>query len=150
VFFPKAQLPVRATNMPDSSGGSNGSAQHSSRTRLALKTKAKSLAKVRSAGTVPWLGFYRGPPNRSALPGKHCRINALDGVASSGWAGTNNRIRSFGVMVGLGGWVNLNFTVNYTTRHAKLSPIVTHQDCEAARRQTAGCGALGEHFHCRV
>jgi ASPM-SPD-2-Hydin domain-containing protein len=33
--------------------------QHSSRTRLALKTKAKSLARVRSAGTLPWLSFDR-------------------------------------------------------------------------------------------
>src|SRR5882672_1231406 len=68
---------------PDKSGGLNGSTQHSSRTRLALKTKAKSLARVRSAGTLPWLGFDRGQPNRSLLPGKHCRINALDGVAST-------------------------------------------------------------------
>src|SRR6266404_5595857 len=71
-------------SVPDKSGGFNGSTQHSSRTRLALKTKAKSLARVRSAGTLPWLGFDRGQPNRSLLPGKHCRINALDGVASTG------------------------------------------------------------------
>src|SRR5260370_2448053 len=69
---------------PDKSGGLNGSTQHSSRTRLALKTKAKSLARVRSAGTLPCLGFDRGRPNRSLLPGKYCRINALDGVASTG------------------------------------------------------------------
>src|SRR6266403_4656911 len=69
---------------PDKRGGLNGSTQHSSRTRLALKTKAKSLARVRSAGTLTWLGFDRGQPNRSLLPGKHCRINALDGVASTG------------------------------------------------------------------
>jgi hypothetical protein len=31
---------------PDKSGGLNGSTQHSSRTRLALKTKAKSLARL--------------------------------------------------------------------------------------------------------
>ena len=68
----------------DKRGGLNGSTQHSSRTRLALKTKAKSLARVRSAGTLPWLGFDRGQPNRSLLPKKHCRINALDGVASTG------------------------------------------------------------------
>jgi hypothetical protein len=49
-----------------------------------LKTKAKSLARVRSAGTLPWLGFDRVQPNRSLLPGKYCRINALDGVASTG------------------------------------------------------------------
>jgi hypothetical protein len=64
------------------SAGLNGSMQHSSRTQLTLKTKAKSLA--RSAGTLPWLGFDRVQPNRSPLPGKHCRINALDGVASTG------------------------------------------------------------------
>src|ERR1700693_739239 len=34
-------------------GGLNGSMQHSRRTRLALKTKAKSLAKVRSAEHYP-------------------------------------------------------------------------------------------------
>ncbi len=56
----------------DKRGGLNGS------------TKAKSLARVRSAGTLPWLGFDRGQPNRSLLPRKHCRINALDGVASTG------------------------------------------------------------------
>jgi hypothetical protein len=44
-------------DLPDKRGGLNGSTQHSSRTRLALKTKAKSLARVRSAGTLPWLGF---------------------------------------------------------------------------------------------
>ena len=64
-------------------GGLNGSTQHSSRTRLALKTKAKSLARVRSAGTLPWLGFDRGPPNRALLLGKYHRINALEGVAST-------------------------------------------------------------------
>jgi hypothetical protein len=40
-------------------GGLNGSTQHSGRTRLALKTKAKSLSRARSAGTPPWLGFDR-------------------------------------------------------------------------------------------
>jgi hypothetical protein len=69
---------------PDKRGGLNGSTQHSGRTRLALKTKARSLARVRSAGTLPWPGFDRVQPNRSLLPGKHCRINALDGVASTG------------------------------------------------------------------
>jgi hypothetical protein len=68
----------------DYAGGLNGSMQHSSRTRLALKTKAKSLARVRSVGTLPWLGSDRVQPNRSILPRKHCRINALDGVASIG------------------------------------------------------------------
>jgi len=51
-------------------GGLNGSTQHSSRTRLALKTKAKPLARVRSAGTLPWLGSDRGQPNKSFLLGK--------------------------------------------------------------------------------
>ena len=64
-------------------GGLNGSTQHSGRTRLALKTKAKSLAGVRSAGTLPWLGFYRVQPNRLLLLEKHCRMNSLDGVAST-------------------------------------------------------------------
>src|ERR1700693_283308 len=50
-------------------GGLKGSMQHSSRTRLALKTKAKSLARVRSAGTRPWLGFDRVQPNGSLAPG---------------------------------------------------------------------------------
>src|SRR5882724_9284699 len=82
---PKPTTPCDAeAKTPDKRGGLNGSTQHSSRTRLALKTKAKSLPRVRSAGTPPWLGFDRGQPNRSLLPGKHCRINALDGVASTG------------------------------------------------------------------
>src|SRR5580704_9882249 len=68
---------------PDKRGGLNGSTQHPGRTRLAWKTKAKSLARVRSAGTLPWLGFDRVQPKGSLLPGKHCRINALDGVAST-------------------------------------------------------------------
>jgi len=32
---------------------------------LPLKTKAKSLARVRSAGTLTWLGFDRAQPNRT-------------------------------------------------------------------------------------
>jgi hypothetical protein len=60
-----------------------GSMQHSGRSRFALKTKARSLARVRAAETLPWLGFDRVRPNRSLPPGKHCRINALDGVAST-------------------------------------------------------------------
>jgi hypothetical protein len=32
---------------------------------------------------LPWLGFDRVQPNRWVLPGKHYRINALDGVAST-------------------------------------------------------------------
>src|SRR5580700_9772027 len=47
-------------------GGFNGSAQHLGRTQLALKTKAKSLARVRSAGTLPWLGFDRVQPKQTA------------------------------------------------------------------------------------
>ena len=65
-------------------GGLNGSTQHLGRTRLALKTKTKSLARVRSAGTLLWLGFDRVQSNRWVLSGKHGRINALDGVASTG------------------------------------------------------------------
>jgi len=68
----------------DNPGGLNGSTQHPSRTRLAMKTKSRSLARARAAGTLPWLGFDRGQPNRSLLPGKHSRINALEGVASTG------------------------------------------------------------------
>jgi hypothetical protein len=49
-----------------------------------LKTKAKIAGWVRSVGTLPWLGFDRVLPNRWVLPEKHCRINALDGVASTG------------------------------------------------------------------
>jgi hypothetical protein len=40
-------------------GGLNGSTQQSGQTQLVLKTKAKSLARVRSAETLPWLGFDR-------------------------------------------------------------------------------------------
>src|ERR1700722_327928 len=81
--FPSA-VRIPWTLEPDKPGGLNGSTQHSSRTRLALKTKAKSLVRVRSAGTLPWLGFYRVRPNGSLLLGKHRRINVLDGVASTG------------------------------------------------------------------
>ena len=42
-----------------SRGGLNGSTQHSGRTWTELKIKAKSLARFRSAGTLPWLGFDR-------------------------------------------------------------------------------------------
>ena len=65
-------------------GGLNGSTQHLGRTRLALETKAKSLARVRSAGTLPWLGFDRVQSNKWVLSAKRGRINALDGVASTG------------------------------------------------------------------
>jgi hypothetical protein len=41
-------------------GGLNGSTQHSGQTRLALKTKAKSLARVRSAGTLPNANCHLG------------------------------------------------------------------------------------------
>jgi hypothetical protein len=36
--------------------------QHSSRTRLALETKPKSLVRVKSAGTLPWLGLTEYSP----------------------------------------------------------------------------------------
>jgi hypothetical protein len=64
-------------------GGFNRSTQHSARAHLALKTKAKNARWVRSPGTQPWLGFHQVQSNRSGLPGKHYRINALDGVAST-------------------------------------------------------------------
>jgi hypothetical protein len=84
--FRTSQFPNAGTmsHMSGKPGDLNGSTQHSRRTRLALKTKAKSLARVRSAGTLPWLAFDRVQPKGSLLPGKHCRINALDGVASTG------------------------------------------------------------------
>jgi|HubBroStandDraft_3_1064219.scaffolds.fasta_scaffold117110_2 hypothetical protein len=69
--------------VPDKRGGLNGSTQHSGRTHLALKTKAKIAGWVRSVGTLPWLGFDRVLPNRWVLPEKHCRINALDGVSAN-------------------------------------------------------------------
>jgi hypothetical protein len=53
-----------STQMSGNLGGLNGSTQHSGRTQFALKTKAKSLAKVRSAGTLPWLGFDRVQTDR--------------------------------------------------------------------------------------
>ena len=74
---------VMLWKMPNFDGGLNRSTQYSGQTQLALKTKAKSLARVGSAGTLPWLGFDRVQSNRSLLLGKHCRINALDGVAST-------------------------------------------------------------------
>ena len=41
------------TKMSVLSGGLNGLTQRSGRTRLELKTKAKSLARIRSSGTLP-------------------------------------------------------------------------------------------------
>jgi hypothetical protein len=38
-------------------GGLNGSTQHSARTHIHWKQKLKALARVRSAGTLPWLGL---------------------------------------------------------------------------------------------
>ena len=38
------------------------------------KTKAKSLAEVRTAGKLLWLGFDRIQPNRRGPEGKHRRI----------------------------------------------------------------------------
>src|SRR6478672_7662929 len=64
--------------VPDKSGGLNGSTQHSARTHLALKTRAKNARWVRSAETLTWLGFDRGQSNRSVLPGKALR-NQRDG-----------------------------------------------------------------------
>ena len=48
---------------------------------LALETKAKSLTRVRSAGTLPWPEFDRVQANKWVRSGKNSRINALDGVA---------------------------------------------------------------------
>jgi hypothetical protein len=76
--------PLQVSLCPDKSGGLNGWTQHSVRTQLAVKTRLIPLARVRSAGTLPSLGFDRVRPNRCVLPGKHSRINALDGVASTG------------------------------------------------------------------
>src|SRR5712664_3345425 len=61
--------------VPERPGGLNGSTQHSARTHLALKTRAKIAREVRSVGTLPWLGFDRVQPNRSVLQGEYCRIN---------------------------------------------------------------------------
>ena len=66
---------ARSDVTPDKRGGLNGSTQHSARTHLALKTRAKIVREVRSVGTLPWLGFDRVQPNRSVLQGKYCRIN---------------------------------------------------------------------------
>jgi Transposase len=56
-------------------GGLNGSTQHLGRTRLALETKAKSLARVRSAGTLPWLGLIDSSRTVGFSIGKYCRTN---------------------------------------------------------------------------
>jgi hypothetical protein len=69
-YLSDGQLRSRPRSMSGKPGGLNGSTQHSSRTRLALKTEIKSLARVRSAGTLPWLGHERGQPNRSLLSGE--------------------------------------------------------------------------------
>jgi hypothetical protein len=86
-----SQLPVNeqtaevrtSLNLSDFAGGFNGSTQHLGRTQLALKTKAKSLAQIKTARALPWLGFERVEPNGWILPGKHCRTSAIDGVAST-------------------------------------------------------------------
>ena len=46
-------------SVPDKRGGFNRSPQHSARTHLALKTKAKNACRIRSAGTLSWLGFHQ-------------------------------------------------------------------------------------------
>src|SRR5262245_55707333 len=50
---------------------------------LHRKQRLRALARVRSAGTPPWLGFEGVQPNRGVHLGKHCRINPWDGVAST-------------------------------------------------------------------
>ena len=67
--FPR-NLSTITRSMSGNAGGLNGSTQHLRRTRLALKTKTKSLAGVRSAGTLTWLGFDPGQPIGSLLPGE--------------------------------------------------------------------------------
>jgi hypothetical protein len=62
-------------HLPGKSGGLNGSTQHSARTHHALKTKAKNARSVRSAGTLPWLGFDRVQRDRSILHTKYRLIN---------------------------------------------------------------------------
>jgi len=64
-------------------GAFNGSTQHPDRTQFASKAKAKSLAEVKTTRALPWLGFDRVQPNRPVPPGKHCRISAMDSVAST-------------------------------------------------------------------
>ena|SRR5712671_4108123 len=78
------KCPISDSTCPVTLGGLNRSKQHSSRTRLTLKTKVKSLTRVDQRETLPWLGFDRGQPNRLLLPEKPCRIKVLDGVASTG------------------------------------------------------------------
>jgi hypothetical protein len=56
-------------SVPDKSGSLDAWTQHPARTRLALKTKAKIARWVRSAGTLPRLGFDRVQPDRSVLLG---------------------------------------------------------------------------------
>jgi hypothetical protein len=72
-----------AGELSDFPGGLNGSAQHSSRTRLALKTKAKSLARVRSAGTLLWLGFDQAAVKQIGSSGKALWNQRVGGVAST-------------------------------------------------------------------
>src|SRR5580704_11027235 len=60
------------SNFTGDVGGFNGSTQHLGRTQLALKTKAKSLAQVKTARALPWLGLERVWPNGWIPPGKHC------------------------------------------------------------------------------
>ena len=44
-------------NLAGKQGGLNGSMQDSTRTQFAMKTKAEWLPRVRSNGTLLWLGF---------------------------------------------------------------------------------------------
>jgi len=56
------KLRTAVVPLPICPGDLNGSLQHSGRTELALKTKVKSLARVRPAGTLPWPGCDRVLP----------------------------------------------------------------------------------------
>ena len=69
--YPGKELDIISIgSSPVKHGSLDGSTQHSGRTRLALKTKAKSLARARSAGALPWLGFDRVPPKKVGSPGE--------------------------------------------------------------------------------
>ena len=67
--LPSKKPPVLVRHLSGNPGGLNRSTQHSTRTHLALKTKAKIACQVRSAGTRPWLGFDQAQPNRSVPQG---------------------------------------------------------------------------------
>jgi len=81
---PSEILYQRDLTNPDKHGGSQWVDVTLRSNPTCIENKAKALARVRSAGTVSWPGFDRIQPQSSLLAGKHCRIYALDGVASTG------------------------------------------------------------------